>query len=298
MIRLVLCALILLVVVPVYCQPGPPSSLPVPSPAAPGPSARPAPPAPPGPPAEAARSAYPQWIVDEFPKPALEYLDASPQLAVVVGAVRVLAKPVLFVLLFLFVGGVFSLLATRAIMPPLGDAHQKDGREAIRARRLRWVKFGVWIGALYIASEAVGLTWLTNIGKMITDLIGIVMGTVGTVFAAAVLATAALAFTAFGRDLLLSLIGAFYLHNNPNRPTPQAEFDLGDGVRGRIVRMDPLHTVFDVGEGKTVTKPNAWLMREHYGWGRGAERASPPAAGGSVGNAEAAAPGSVPPPEN
>jgi hypothetical protein len=207
-------------------------------------------------------------MATDFSRAAREWLDERPQVEALLSIGQLLGKPIIFVLLFLFVGVVFSGLVERMIAPPVTDASQKDGRHAVRGLRLRVARLIVWIVALSIASEAVGLQWTTTLVKAVVDLVNVVLGTASTLAVVGLIALlAALLLSPHGKDALLSLLGWYYLRKHPNRPTPQESFDLGNGVLGRIVRVELMHTVFDVGQGKQEIRPNSWLMQTRFGWG-------------------------------
>jgi hypothetical protein len=70
-----------------------------------------------------------------------------------------------------------------------------------------------------------------------------------------------------GREVLLSVLGSYYLQRHANAPEENQEFDLGDGIRGRIEKVELLHTTFVLPDGTHAVRPNAWLMKTHFHWG-------------------------------
>ena len=186
-------------------------------------------------------------------------------------------KLLIFLGLFLLVGLVFRPMAQRMVVPRGGD--EGVTRDEPTARRLAIAGALVWTVALIVACEAAGLGWFLK-------LLEVVLHLVGTVIVAGIIAAAALAVgTVVGprsRGIALSLLGWYYLKHHASKPGPEQEFDLGDGVTGKVVGVDPLHTTFDIGDEKREMRPNAWLMRTHFGWAaeeeHEADHAPPPAA--------------------
>jgi len=285
---LLLCALLPLLVVSAACQTGTepptPPEPPLPERVAPPPEAAPAPP---GPAPEAAEppapvsepeppapqpvpeppppdpSAYPDWITREFPRSALLLLQESPEVGVALGLVKVLAKPLIFLVVILFVGLLLSRLTVRVVAPRSRDqmeGYQQDDRTA---RHLAIGRLVAWAVALAIASEAIGLHWILALLNPIARLVGMAL------IAAVIFAVGGLIVSALGgegREILLSFLGFFYLRWHHSRPGEDDEFDLGDGVIGTVDKVGLLHTTFMLRNGTTRTRPNVWLMRGHFHW--------------------------------
>lgn len=275
---------------PEAAKPPPPPPVPAtaPIPAAPaGPPGQPWPPqpnavgSPPGEPHDGLlllndTEAYPDWVHQEFPAFTHEFLGAHPEIMTVLFVARLLHRPLLFLALFLLVGLVCGGLARRIIAPQPDDGIRRDGKQPDRSKRLAAWSLVVWIGALAVASEAVGLHWFVAIlGTLGTIVSAVVTGVVWLVIGGAIVYAA----TTRGRGLLLSLIGWYYIQYHPNKPAEGHEFDLGDGKTGRVEKVDPLHTTFDIGDGAKETRPNSWLMKTHFGWGESGAAGKEPGAG-------------------
>jgi len=206
------------------------------------------------------------------PSPAQEYLASSPELSVLLSLPSLLGRPLTFLVAFLFVGLVFSLLVRRVILPRSGDAHYSEAPDERTRRRLAIASLVVWVVALFAACEAAGLQWLSSLVQMVLELIkgllalaGAALGGVFWVVAAMVIAYA---ISPRGRDFVLGLVGWFYLRHSGSRPKPDQEFDLGGGVRGRLVGTDFLHSTIQTPDGRQQMIPNAWLMKTHFNWDR------------------------------
>lgn len=214
---------------------------------------------------------YPDWLAGEFPYSALRLLDMYPGIGVALSIGKLLLKPLTFLALFLFVGGVFGRLAGRTITPR-GMAEAAQYRQDERtARRLAISHLLAWAVALVVASEASGLHWvvalLTPLAKLVgTALIALVVLLLGSLIVSAL--------GGEGREVLLSFLGSFYLQCHGNRPKKGQEFDLGDGVMGKIEKVGVLHTTFILPDGSREVRPNAWLMKTHFHWGEPGARSA------------------------
>ena len=242
----------------------PPAPVPKPEPPAPQPVPQPVP--------QPDPSAYPDWIVREFPRSALQFLQESPEVGVVLGLVKVLARPLIFLAVILFVGLLLSRLTVRVVAPRSRDqmeGYQQDDRTA---RHLATGRLVAWAVALAIASEAIGLHWILALLNPIARLVGMAL------IAAMIFTVGGLIVSALGgegREILLSFLGYFYLRWHHSRPGEDDEFDLGDGVIGTVDKVGLLHTTFMLSNGTSQTRPNAWLMRGHFHWSEPAPTARP-----------------------
>jgi len=211
--------------------------------------------------------------------PWAQLLGYYPDLGPLTAAIRLLARPITALALCLFVGLVldhFAAGAVRGRAPHSSEGFAPDERTA---RKVALVRLGVWIAALTVGLGAVGIEGLAQVIGWIVGLAGkLVVG--GAIIAAAIFAGAALGGR--GRELPLSLLGWVYLQCHPQKPPRDKAFDLGDGRSGRILRVDPFLTTFDLGGGQVEMRPNAWLMYVHFGWGKdvpptdGAAGSAPP----------------------
>ena len=210
------------------------------------------------------------------------WLAANPQVGVVVWAIQRLARPLIFVFLLLLIGyGGRSLL--RPLLgvsaPPEEPRRYATGESEPRRLELRRAGADLiaWTVALAIACEAVGLTWA---GALLSGLLSLV----GALFSAAfwvgvlivIAALFAWSFSTHGRQLVLSLLGFYFLNRDASRPPPGYRFVLADGREATAGRTDALHTLMQpVGGGDSVLVPNADLMRQYYHWaGEGGGQAS------------------------
>lgn len=73
-------------------------------------------------------------------------------------------------------------------------------------------------------------------------------------------------FSKQGNQLLLSLLGAWYLNLQRKLIDQQQPFDLGNDQVGDISDIQLLHTTFTTKAGATVIRPNAYLMRTVFGF--------------------------------
>ncbi len=245
---------------------------PVPEPAIP-PAPEPVPPPEP-PPQPLDPSAYPDWIARDFPASALRLLEESPEIGMVLGIAKLLAKPLTFAAVVLFVGLLFSRLAERVISPQGREQREQYQQDDATMRRFAVGRLLAWAIALTIASEAVGLHWVVALGSALARLVGMILIAGAVLVVAGVIASA---LGGEGREVLLSLLGSLYLQCHSNRPKEDQEFDLGDGVMGRIEKVGVLHTTFVLPDGTREVRPNAWLMRSHFRWGAPAARSRGPA---------------------
>jgi len=210
-----------------------------------------------------------------FPSPdPLSGLAATyPELGRAVIVYRALAKPLLFLAILVFVGVLVGALVDRVIGPRPPGAPEGYVPDPRVVRRRAVGQLVVWLVALTMAFHAVGIVWL---GEVMVRIVGLVAA---ALVAGAILAAAAVfgvSLGARGRDFALSLLGWYYLHHHPNRPTPEQPIDLGSSRIGRIARVGLLHTVFDLGGGRCEVRPNAWLMQTHFGWGSASGEPLPP----------------------
>ncbi|MBU0611409.1 MAG: hypothetical protein KKI08_26250 [Armatimonadetes bacterium] len=187
----------------------------------------------------------------------------SPELAFLLSLPRLLGRPLTFVVVFLFVGLVFTALVRHVILPRLGEAHYDGTPDAGTVRRLAIGNLVVWAIALFAAGQAAGLEFFGTVLKGVLQLVGTVIGGAFWLVGAGLIAYAV---SPRGQDLVLGLLGWWHLQWHPNKPAPDQEFDLGDGVRARLVTAGLVQSTMEGTDGKRYTVPNAWLMRTHFGW--------------------------------
>lgn len=133
--------------------------------------------------------------------------------------------------------------------------------------KLQIAKIVVWLFALTVATEVVGLHWFGEFANFLIQILGVVLSAliwliVGTCLALLL----AFAMSSQGRAFCISLIGGlWYLRHDERRPTPDKIFDLGNGKKGVIVKVDPLMTTYLVNN-QHETYPNHIAMQQHYNW--------------------------------
>jgi hypothetical protein len=227
--------------------------------------------------------AQPDWLARELPPSAVRLLEQYPEVGVVLGIAKLLAKPLIFLAVLLLVGLLLGRLADRAILPAR-DRTEQYQRDEKTARHLAIGRLAVWLIALAIASEAAGLHWVLALLAPVLNFVGMVL-----IGIAVLLVGAFIALTAGGqgRELLLSILGSFYLQRRAKAPDQDPEFDLGDGVRGRIEKVELLHTTFVLPDGTREVRPNAWFMQTQLHWGGPAARPQPAAGAWAAGDGSA-----------
>jgi len=193
-------------------------------------------------------------------------LEDYPQLVFVEHFGRILSKPIVFIFLLILIGKGGSKLTHRCLL----SRHQRQSGHAEEPIP-HWISgiiILVWLFALGIASEAVGLDWVSDVGGVIVRLVGTILGAiVWLVVGGLIAAVLAYAFSHEGRELTLSLLGGlWYLTKDPTKPDKDRRFDLGDGKCGKIQTVRLLHTIFTADDGKQEIRPNALAMRQHYHW--------------------------------
>lgn len=231
--------------------------------------------------------AQPDWLARELPSSALRLLEQYPAVGMVLGIAKLLAKPLIFLAVLLLVGLLLGRLADRAILPGARDQTAQYEQDERTARRLAVGRLAAWLIALVVASEAAGLHWVLALLAPILHFVGMVLIGIAVLLVGAFIA---LTVGGQGRELLLSILGSFYLRRRANAPETGQAFDLGDGIRGKIEKVEFLHTTFVLPDGTREVRPNAWLMRTHFHWGGPVARPQPTA------DAWAAEDGPAPPP--
>ena len=205
---------------------------------------------------------YPYWMQEDLPEQTLQYLKDHPPLLTALAMAATLGRPLTFLCLFLFIGGVFAPLARKVLAPAPAPktGYATPAPDPALHRRLATVTLVVWAVALGAACDAVGSRWMVEIVGEVARLLS------STITILLIVLAAVYALVREGRDVVLSLIGWASLKWYPERPQPGQEFDLGDGKRGKLQRVGLLHTTFDLGSGQVEVRPNAWLMREYFHW--------------------------------
>ena len=268
---------------PVPAAPEPPAA---PRPAVEAPTASDAPPAAlagaestpalPLTPQQKREAAVAEWTASHgYPPWTAEYVTKYEEVGMILSAVTVLAKPLIFIAVLLIVGlGLQGLIAQTAAPSRPGSASSHDSTPKASTRAMAIAALVAWCVAFIIASEIIGLQWFGSVMSGIGSVLGGLARLLGAIVSAAVwIAIAALiayAVSEPSREIVLSLLGGYMLRHHKNKPTEDQSFDLGGGKMGRISSTDPLQTTFAMDDGGTETRPNAWLMHEHFNWGRAA----------------------------
>jgi hypothetical protein len=204
------------------------------------------------------------WLARELPPSAVRLLEQYPEVGMVLGFAKLLARPLTFVAVLLLVGLLLSRLADRIILPGARDQSTQYERDESISRRLAAGRLAAWLVALAVASEAAGLHWVLALLTPIMNFVGMVLIGVAVLLVGVLIA---MTVGGQGREVLLSVLGSYYLQRHANAPEKDQEFDLGDGVRGKIEKVELLHTTFVLPDGTHEVRPNAWLMRTHFHWG-------------------------------
>ncbi|MBA7490349.1 hypothetical protein ES702_00887 [subsurface metagenome] len=192
----------------------------------------------------------------------LKLLEDYPELALIEHWGKPLSKPFIFLGLLLFIACGGNRLVHRTY-----NAKYPEHRGSV-PWWIYGIKISVWLFALTVACEVIGLHYISVVGGSIISFIGAILhAAVWLLVGVLVAGIVAHSFSRSGRELVLSLLGYLYLQYDPRKPGKSHEFDLGDGEKGRIESVDLLHTTFIV-NGKKVKRPNSWVMQQYYGWGR------------------------------
>ena len=224
------------------------------------------------------------------PPEVAAYLADNPVWSVLAYIVRRLSSVLIWLFLFFLIGmGGRKLLRPLFGAPATGPEEARGYTRADREsegisvpRRVAAADAVAWLVGLAIACEAVGLTWFGAMWSGLMKLLGSLITTafwLGLLIALAALV--AWSFSRYGRRLVLSLLGYYYLQHGPSRPPQGHVFTLPDGREAVILRTDPLHSVMrPADEEETVAVPNADLMERYYSWtapepaGKAGERAA------------------------
>lgn len=251
--------------------------------AAPEPPAEPAPqPAsvPPPVPGTGSPAPRPRPAELELPSWTQDFLRQYPQAGTLLAVVDLARRPLIFLAVLILVGSLLGGYATRLVsQPAVAGSGSRAKPDPDLQRHQAALQLAAWVIALLLAGQAAGLGWL-EVAERAS--VGLRDASGGVLLALVRALSAVIGWTAFlliagliaysaapqSRDLILSLMGAYYLRKHPSRPTLDQSFDLGDGQTGRVQSVDPLHTTFVLNDGTTRTMPNAWLMRTHFHWGQ------------------------------
>ena len=203
----------------------------------------------------AAQQPYPTWMTQQLPDAALQYLAERPGLLVALSFASVVPKPLTFLALFLLVGAIFSGIAHRGLRPPPGDPYSGHGHPRLDPRTQRHLaawSAAAWLLALGVASEAVGMDWPLQMAQALLPLLATLVGwlvILGVVLAAAGSPRA--------RPVMLAVLGWAIIQGRLMASGGHCEFDLGDGKRGRVVKVELMQSTFDLGGGTQETLPNS-----------------------------------------
>jgi hypothetical protein len=211
------------------------------------------------------------------PPEVAAYFADNPVWSVLTYIVRRLSSVLIWLFLFLLIGlGGRKLVRPLFGAPPPGEDEargyargERSVTEPDTTRRTAAADTVVWLVAVAVACEAVGLTWFGALWSALLELAASLAATAFWLGLLTVLvALVAWSFSSHGRRLVLSLLGWYYLTRSASRPPQGHVFALPDGREGTIVRTDPLHSVMrPLGqEEESVALPNSDLMEQYYSW--------------------------------
>ncbi len=206
----------------------------------------------------------------EYPAGVGEFVATHSWVSVLLYLGDKLGRPLLFVALLL----VAALGATHLLSRLVADLDpHKAARSDPKAERPTWWPYSAaavlgWAFGLGVASEAAGLKWVGEVMSAVVSLLGALLSAAAWL---AVIAVSAglIAFTLSGRgrEIVLSLIGAYYITRHPERPPADHRFALPGDREGTIVHTEILHsTLKPIGGGDNVVVPNSYIMRRYYNW--------------------------------
>ncbi|MFC1736418.1 hypothetical protein ACFL1X_09880 [Candidatus Hydrogenedentota bacterium] len=165
----------------------------------------------------------------------------------------------------LFVGIVARFFLRKIVFSfdPGAKSQSADMMENNTRIWLALASVAAWIFAFMVASEFMGMHGIVSITMR---LLSSIPATIACVGAGALLAYS---FSSTGNELVLSLIGYWYLNRHKEELEEREALDLGDEKTGTITGIAALHTTFDVRSGGTEVHSNAWAMRQFFGIGLG-----------------------------
>jgi hypothetical protein len=212
-------------------------------------------------------SHYPEWVTKQYAPWVLEFIAECPEAKGVISVLSLAAKPLVFLFLFFGIGSIFSRLAAAALgVPCTASGQALDERaQLIRARAALVVR----LFALAVACEAVGLKWVGGLASLVVGLTGAILTGLWWLIAVGLIVYAA---SAHGRALVLNTVGWGYIERarrQQQREAKPVEYDLGEGRKGRILRVDCFLTTFDLGRGETLERANHEVLRDQFKWSTG-----------------------------
>ncbi|MBD3174403.1 MAG: hypothetical protein GF320_04435 [Armatimonadia bacterium] len=199
---------------------------------------------------------YPPWVA--------EYVSQQPEVEAALSIGTLIAKPLTFLGLFLFVGLVFGALSRAAAgrMRQHGTPLTEGQGDVLGAR----ARLAAWLLALVVACEAVGLGWVASLGEIAVGLVGAVLHFGAWIVIGLLLAYA---ISPQGRDLVIGLMGWYYINRARRQAAGGREplsVELEDGREAVVLSADPLCTHLEVNGREMLQRPNAWVMRRRFGW--------------------------------
>jgi hypothetical protein len=169
-------------------------------------------------------------------------------------------RSLLFVGILVLVGFFIRILLRKVVFAfdPSAKGDINVQKKGIRVW-LAFANLAGWLFAFLIATEVVGLGLAM---KFFTVTIMIAtIAVVGIIIAGLV----AYSFNKEANELILSIIGYWYLKPGKNKQPDPRPYDLGEGKQGKISEIALLHTTFKLKEGGTETRSNAFLIRHLWG---------------------------------
>ncbi|MEM9213654.1 MAG: hypothetical protein AAGD25_04840 [Cyanobacteria bacterium P01_F01_bin.150] len=174
----------------------------------------------------------------------------------------VIEPAIAFILLFLVSGRFTQTLLRRVVYAVDPESRPKRFNVPARAARVALAIADIiaWLFAFTITCAFLGQSQVASVTvslfRFLLDSWPLVLFTLLITYS----------FSKRGNQLLLSLLGAWYLNVQRKLLDKQQPFDLGNEQMGNISDIQLLHTTFITKTGTTVIRPNAYLMRTAFGF--------------------------------
>ncbi|MEM8642767.1 MAG: hypothetical protein AAGG51_28695 [Cyanobacteria bacterium P01_G01_bin.54] len=161
-----------------------------------------------------------------------------------------------------------SLTLTQRVLHQIVYAFAPEAKKQRFVHRPRLVRVAgaiadllAWVVAVMLASV---IYQLPSLAQLLLSILGLFWNLLPLTIGVVLLAYC---FSRTGNELLLSLLGFWYLQHRKKALERHRYFDLGDGERAEIETIHLLDTTFRLKKGgRTVIRPNAYLMHEVFGF--------------------------------
>lgn len=162
------------------------------------------------------------------------------------------------------------LMITRRLLYRLIYAFEPESKSLHFVMKPRIVRvaisladIGAWVLAVIISCLVHEMPVVTN---FLLSLFGIILNLLTLTI---VILLLIYSFSRTGNELILSVIGAWYLRYRKKILDGYDYFDLGEGIEAEIVEINFLDTTFRLKKGGgTLVRSNAFLMHEVFGFTR------------------------------